>query len=106
MKLPWSSNGRDDHQPIAEHSACAGDAPTGTAQTGFGTGELAHPAPTRAKEPLTEQILMELARSLLLDIQAWQARHGYTAVPPIEILRQVTQIAETIGSSRKRSSRD
>lgn len=106
MKLPWSSNGRDGRQPIAEHSAFAGDAPSGVAQTGDGTGELAHLAPARAKEPLTEQILMELARSLLLDIQAWQARHGYTAVPPIEILRQVTQIAETSGSSRKRSSRD
>lgn len=59
-----------------------------------------HPGP---REPITQQRLAELAHRILTDIEAWSRQYGYTNVPPIEILRQVTQIAETVGQAQSRA---
>lgn len=99
---PRQERGTNDRQPPASDGACVEDVAPQTS--------LPEPAPTlvvgtvapRRRDPLTKDILFELYQDILRDIQAWEARHGYTAVPPLEILRQVTQLAETITKSTQR----
>lgn len=58
------------------------------------------------RAPLTQERLGELLTVLLHDINAWSAKYGYENVPPIEILRQTTNLGEAIGYAQRRDGVD
>lgn len=46
--------------------------------------------------------LRELLVILLQDIRFWSGRYGYDAIPAIEVLRQVTSLAEAVEYAQRR----
>lgn len=46
--------------------------------------------------------LKELLVILVGDIRAWSSRCGYDAIPAIEVLRQVTSLAEAVEYAQRR----
>lgn len=77
-----------------------GESPVSSAEAKSDVEEVVD-SPRRGPRSISQGEFNDLAATVLAAVQRWSAENGYDKVPPIELLRQVTQTVELIGQHRQ-----